>query len=88
MWSGPMKETIHCWSGWTQAQRDAGALCNKEEVGSDPGPLRSGRCGSRAERQAHGGKVGVNALAVCRVGGGAGEAASPEGRFKAAGGGR
>ncbi len=40
------------------------------------------------ERQAHGGKVGVDALVVCRVGGGAGKAASPEGPFKAAGGSR
>ncbi len=38
----------------------------------------------RAERQAHGGEVGVDALAVHRVGG---RAASPEGPFKAAGGG-
>ena len=36
-------------------------------MGSDPGPPRSGRRGSRAERQAHGGKVGVDAQAIRRV---------------------
>ena len=41
---------------------------------------------SRAGRQAHGGEVGVEALAVCRVGGGAGKAASPKGLCRVAGG--
>ena len=81
-----MKKAKHWWSGWTQAQWDEGALCKEEEVGRDPGPLRSGGAGSRAGRQAHGGEVGVEALAVCRVGGGAGKAASPKGPCKVAGG--
>ena len=45
MRSGPMKKAKHWWSGWTQAQWDEGALCKEEEVGRDPGPLRSGGAG-------------------------------------------
>jgi hypothetical protein len=40
-----MKKAKHWWSGWTQAQWDEGALCKEEEVGRDPGPLRSGGAG-------------------------------------------
>ena len=85
MWSGPMKEAKHWWSGWTLAQRDVGALC-KRRSGEGSRAAEERRRGSRAGRQAHGGEVGVEALAVCRVGGGAGKAASPKGPCKVAGG--